>query len=480
MNRAALENCTHEERRIIEINYRRVLLKEITPRVFFEEMYRLLGRAKFAELFPIQAGNYTQNEPVYNEQQYPVDHYQNGNLYNERYNRPENSYYNAKNPHHQMPPTDQILSNSQEQNIQIPQDPQNNADMSVNIKSTDKFQDIIDYAGVNLKEEQEQIHNDSEIYDEEENDDKDGSIDELFDVDGIIMFVSALARKKKMNVDENVYNALYLSLRRKLAEIIEKMNDACKLRVDYMNILRSEEIKYEDKILQDEDFKDNHKDDHKNDPKDNQNMQHDSNIKDGQNMNQEKSHIENLNQDENIRDDDTLSAKRQNLSIDLKTENISKDSPKNENTSSINKDAPKNKYLSLSNISKIENDIKRQLWVLEEIEKNGLNKILQNNHKQKEEKKKPLLEREDLAVKKRLSNTVALAALGIQKKSWMSPLKEKKKKSCFLSLYSPYNEKEMEKNMTGRKIGLDDFVFVMEKDKRYNKSVFLIKEYFKK
>ncbi|KRH91911.1 TATA box binding protein (TBP)-associated factor, RNA polymerase II, partial [Pseudoloma neurophilia] len=125
---------------------------------------------------------------------------------------------------------------------------------------------------------------------------------------------------------------------------------------------------------------------------------------------------------------------------------------------------------------RIENDIKRQLFVLEQIEKNGIEKML--DLKQEVVKKK-IMEREDLLVKKRLSNSVAMAALG-QKKLWSTEKKEKTKKPQFLSIYSPYNEKEIEKKINQRKIILEDYIFIMERDKRYNKSIFIIKEYFKR
>lgn len=341
MNREALLTLTHEERRIIEINYRRVLHKEITPNDFFEEAKRVLGPIKFAQLFPTK--HQQQSRPYHTPYTSPHEQVQ-----YRRVERPE--YENAL----------------EEQNTQK------------EIK-TERLQDIIEYAGVNLKEEQENFGKENALIDNSEilDEDKKNSIDYLFDIPMIVQFVNLIANKKKLQVDDNVYHALFLSLKRKLTEILEKMTEACELRVDF----------YENK-----------------------------------------------------------------------------------------------------NTTKIENDIKRQLWVLEEVEKKEMEKLLckkkgDDEDEQKKRQKKSLQEREDILIKKRLSNNVALAALGIQKKSWMineESIGKQEKKSSFISLYAPYNEKEMEKKIYNRKIVLDDFIFVMEKDKRYNKSVFLIKEYFKR
>lgn len=326
MNKEVFVELSHEERRIIEMNYNRVLENEITPTIFFEDCQRLLGPVKFRRLFPAQVPN----NKIKGNNEYAN---QNMNLNN----------------------SNQTMNKNLEENKEI---------------KTERLQDIIEYAGVNLKEEQEQIHDSEENFDEDEIEDNQNSLTSLFDIKSIIDFVNCIARKKKLNVNDNTYHALFLSLKRKLTEIIEKMSHASELRVD---------------------------------------------------LNKKKNSI------------------------------------------------------------KIENDVKRQLWVLEELEKKRLQKLLSKNGKLKEEKKKALVEREDILVKKRLSNTVALAALGIQNKSWMSPQEiPEQKKQNFMSLYAPYNEQEMQKKVNERKITIDDYVFVMEKDKRYNKSVFLIKEYFKK
>jgi hypothetical protein len=64
--------------------------------------------------------------------------------------------------------------------------------------------------------------------------------------------------------------------------------------------------------------------------------------------------------------------------------------------------------------------------------------------------KKVIEEREDLQIKKRNSNTIALHALGVQQKSWMTADEgdlNDKSDSNFHSLYSPFNEKDLEKKV---------------------------------
>lgn len=123
---------------------------------------------------------------------------------------------------------------------------------------------------------------------------------------------------------------------------------------------------------------------------------------------------------------------------------------------------------------KMENDIKRQLWYLDEREKKDM-----LNFKESEKKEKKVIqEREDLLIKKRLSNTVALAALGSQKKSWMDA--DVVEDNQFLSLYAPVDEREIEKKINNRRLTMDDFLFVFERDKRYSKSIFTVQLYYKK
>lgn len=310
--------------------------KEITPSEFFEECKRILGPVTFSHLFPGHVTQYVSYMPS------PRDP-----LQYQRYG---------------MEPK---LDGEEQRPKEI---------------KTERLHDIIEYAGVDLKEEQENIGKegiaDMELTIGEE--DKKDSVNYLFDIEMLVQYVNFIAGKRGMKIDNSVYHALFLSLKRKLSDMIEKMVQACEFRVDYI-----------------------------------------------------KSNV----------------------------------------------------------VTKIENDIRRQLWVLEEQEKKELSKMFSkkssddDDDAQKKKLKKNVQEREDLIIKKRLSNTVALAALGIQRKSWMNSddtVGKQEKKTPFQSLYSPYNEKEMERKIINRKIIMDDFIYVLERDKRYNKSVFTIKEYFRK
>lgn len=134
-------------------------------------------------------------------------------------------------------------------------------------------------------------------------------------------------------------------------------------------------------------------------------------------------------------------------------------------------------------IIRIENDLSRQLWCLEQIEKAEMDKLMikKGDDDQKKKFKKTIQEREDLIIKKRLCNNVALAALGIQQKSWMNSeaMRSNDEKSQFNSIYAPFDEKGLEKKISDRSITMKDFVYVLERDRRYNKSIFIIQFYFK-
>ncbi|KAM0681785.1 hypothetical protein GINT2_000302 [Glugoides intestinalis] len=129
---------------------------------------------------------------------------------------------------------------------------------------------------------------------------------------------------------------------------------------------------------------------------------------------------------------------------------------------------------------KIENEGVKQLWYLNEMEKVLEDKLmLKKDDDQK--KKKVIQEREDLVIKKKQSSSVAMAAMGIEQKSWMigDGLKSVDDTSKFTSIYSPFDEKGFESRIKNRTITMKDFLYVLECDKRYNKSFFLVQYYFK-
>jgi hypothetical protein len=149
-----------------------------------------------------------------------------------------------------------------------------------------------------------------------------------------------------------------------------------------------------------------------------------------------------------------------------------------ENTSKVRVEA----YLSDFNF-KIQNEVSKQLWYLNEMEK-VLQEKLQVKKEDDSKKKKVIQEREDLVIKKRQSSSVAMAAMasmGIEQKSWMigDGLKSLEDNSNFTPIYSPFDEKGYDNRIKNRTITLKDFIYVLEKDKRYNKSIFLVQYYFK-
>lgn len=129
---------------------------------------------------------------------------------------------------------------------------------------------------------------------------------------------------------------------------------------------------------------------------------------------------------------------------------------------------------------KIENEVSKQLWYLNEMEKT-LEEKLQIKKEEDSKKKKTIQEREDLIIKKKQSSSVAMAAMGIEQKSWMigDGLKIGDELSKFTPIYTPFDEKGFENKAKNRTINMKDFIYVLERDKRYNKSVFLVQYYFK-
>lgn len=124
----------------------------------------------------------------------------------------------------------------------------------------------------------------------------------------------------------------------------------------------------------------------------------------------------------------------------------------------------------------IYNDLKRQLWVLENKEQKEMEKLnLKKEDDKMKKMRKGLQEREDLIIRKRMSNTIALQALG-RNTNWIGLEEEMEPETPFTSLYAPYDDKEEIKK--DKSINMKDLLHVLEQDKRYNKSVFLLQYYF--
>ncbi|KAM0675809.1 hypothetical protein GVAV_000584 [Gurleya vavrai] len=243
---------------------------------------------------------------------------------------------------------------------------------------TDHLQDIIQYAGVDLKEEQENITRDAEIYREMAYDsvnydleDYNSTAESLLNVQLFVEFINRIILARGMKINDEAYQTTFMVLKRKICDFIDKLVEASKIRVD----------------------------------------------------------------------------------------------------------ASRNEFNLL-----VENDIRRQLWVLEQNEQREMEKLKfkRDDDEHKKKIKKTVQEREDLLIKKRMSNTVALAALGSKQKSWMSFGEEsiKENETPFHSLYSPFDEKEQDRKVFDRVINMQDFLYVLEHDKRYNKSIITIQQYF--
>lgn len=129
---------------------------------------------------------------------------------------------------------------------------------------------------------------------------------------------------------------------------------------------------------------------------------------------------------------------------------------------------------------KIENEVSKQLWYLNEMEKVLEDKLMVKKEEDSK-KKKNIQEREDLIIKKKQSSSVAMAAMGIEQKSWMmgDGVRSSEDISKFTPIYSPFDEKGFDSKIKSRMITMKDFIYVLERDKRYSKSVFLINYYFR-
>ncbi|ADM12156.1 TAF4 transcription initiation factor TFIID component [Encephalitozoon intestinalis ATCC 50506] len=240
---------------------------------------------------------------------------------------------------------------------------------------TEHLQDIIQYSGVDLKEEAEHIVRETETninFGEYEEEDLNNQIGSLLNIPLFREFVARIGNSRRVGISEESFFLLFQVVKRKILDIVEKMEESSKWRVEY------------------------------------------------------------------------------NLS---------------------------------EFIIRINNDLSRQLWCLEQIEKAELEKftIRKGEEEGRKKVKKTIQEREDLVIKKRLSNTVALAALGIQQKSWMSAedVRVNEESTTFNSIYSPFDEKALERKVVNRTITMKDFLYVLERDRRYNKSIFTIQHYFR-
>lgn len=238
----------------------------------------------------------------------------------------------------------------------------------------DQIHDVIQYAGVDLKEEQDFIVREAEFesVSNETYEDLRGNIETLLNVELFAEFVGRILKSRGMNITDEAYYTMFLVLRRRITEFIERLIEVSKMRIE---------------------------------------------------------------------------KERSGYNVD------------------------------------IINDVRRQLWVLEQNEQKEMEslKFKKDDDDNKKKLKKTVQEREDLIIKKRISNTIALAALGGSQKLWMNADEisgSKDGESQLMSLYSPYDDKEHDKKVKERTLTMKDFLFVIEHDKRYNKSIITIQQYF--
>lgn len=236
---------------------------------------------------------------------------------------------------------------------------------------TEELHDVVQYAGVDLHEEQDNIIDDYENENDSNSDDPFSSMDSLLNVDMFMDFVARILANKKMKLSEDAFYTLFMVLRRKLIDLVEKVINASKVRVDFERNGR---------------------------------------------------------------------------------------------------------------VIEIQNDLRRQLWCLEQNEQKSMDnlKFKKETDENRKKVKRNIQEREDLVIKKRMSNNIALAALGGSQKLWMSmgDSTHKEMETPLQSLYSPYDEKEHERKVKDRCLTMQDFLYVLEHDKRYNKSIFTIQQYY--
>ncbi len=237
---------------------------------------------------------------------------------------------------------------------------------------TENIEDIMQYSGIDLKEEAENIVKDAEhsigmiSY---ENEDYNNQIESLFNPAGFREFIVGVCAVRRINITEEAVQLLFLILKRKLLDFCEKMAEAARIRTE----------------------------------------------------------------------------------------------------------------AGLADFSfQITNEVSKQLWYLNELEKNKMDRLMIKKDEDLK-RKKMIQEREDLVIKKRQSNNVAMAAMGLKQKSWMDPEASRysEEQNKFSSIYSPFNEKTFDDTIKNRTITMKDYIYVLEKDKRYNKSIFLIQNYFK-
>lgn len=132
------------------------------------------------------------------------------------------------------------------------------------------------------------------------------------------------------------------------------------------------------------------------------------------------------------------------------------------------------------------NDVKKQLFVLEEEDKLAMTNLREKNPIELEdviEIKPEHKEREDVLIKKKMANTLALEALGSKKTEFIDfedeSLTETKKNYPLVNLFNEESINEMERKIKTRRITVEDIIFVLENDPNYEKSLFVIQHYFK-
>ena len=360
MNRDGFEKLSENKQKIIEEAYMAVYNKEIMPGDFFSICRKTLSEAEYAALFPdpqqqrrYHAKEY-QMKPIYNSQHYPP------------------SGPGTPAPAPQAQAAFQMPTVQQPQQYQSKPQPQQQQQPQRDEIKSEHIEDIMQYSGVNLKEEAERIAKEVEynISAPTHNDiDTSNTIDSLFSGGLFREFIAKLCAVRKVRISDEGLHLIFMAVKRKLLDLAHKMDEISKVRVEA--------------DLGGYDFR-------------------------------------------------------------------------------------------------IENETSKQLWYLNEMEKLKLDK-LSLKPEEDSKKRRIIQEREDLLIKKRQSNSIAMAALGLKQKSWMSTSSSgySEGETKFSTLYTPFDERGFNERLKNRRITMRDFLFVLERDHRYNKSIFLRQRYHK-
>ena len=99
---------------------------------------------------------------------------------------------------------------------------------------TEQLDDVIQYAGVDLKEEQEFITHEDEVFGDSDANREDihSVMDSFLNIDYFVDFVRRILMSRGMKISDDAYYTIFIVLKRRMTDFIDRLIEVSKIRID--------------------------------------------------------------------------------------------------------------------------------------------------------------------------------------------------------------------------------------------------------